>query len=109
MRINLTPQLTDKCLIVVKEGNTLILNGDRFDLSPMTEGSTLPGSAINSEWFAGDVEMIDGEINVTLLLPNPANYSQDQAFPQPLLNVPDGLVSLPKPLPAPALDEVYPS
>lgn len=107
MKINLTPQLTYKSLSLVKKGSTLIINGEHFDLSPMTEGATLPSSAIHSEWFAGEVEMTDGEIIVTLLLPNPVNYSQEQAFPRPLLNVPDGTVALPQPLPTPTTDEEF--
>lgn len=106
MNILLFPQRREDELVVHKQGNVITINGESFDLSPMSEGSTLPRSAISSEWFAGDVEMADGEITVTLLLPNPANYSPEQAFPQPLLNVPDGLVSLPKPLPALALEDV---
>lgn len=106
MRINLSPQLTDKTLVVVKDGNTLVLNGERFDLSPMVEGSTLPSSAISSEWFAGDIEMVDGEIIVTLILPNPVNYSPEQAFPEPLTSILDGPVALPQPLPAATEEEV---
>lgn len=106
MRINLSPQLTEKKLIVVKDGNTLVLNGERFDLSPMLDGSTLPSSAISSEWFAGEIEMVDGEIIVTLILPNPVNYSPEQAFPEPLTSVLDGPVALPQPLPAETDEEV---
>lgn len=101
MKIKLVPQRRDDLLEVVKNGKSLSINGEVFDLSPIHDGDTLPQSAIKSEWFAADVEMVFGELVVTLLLPNPVNYSQEQAFPVPLLNVADGPVALPKPLPIP--------
>lgn len=98
MRIKLSPQRRDDALEVVKFGSVLILNGETFDLSPMLEGSTLPMDAINSQWFVGPIEMQDGELTLTLLLPNPYNYSQAQAWPVDLVNVPDGVVRFPPPL-----------
>lgn len=106
MIINLSPQRRDDTLEVVKKGNKLSLNGEEFDFSPMSEGDTLPLSAIKSQWFAADVEMIGGELVVALLLPNPVNYSPEQAFPVPLQNVADGLVALPQPLTAPPVQPV---
>jgi hypothetical protein len=101
MNIILSPVRLPDTLEVFKEGNKLTVNGEVFDFSPMQEGSTLPSSAINSRWFYDNVDMVDGEITLTMILPNPVNYSQEQAFPKPLLSVPDGLVELPKPLPVP--------
>ncbi|WP_110947366.1 hypothetical protein [Pseudomonas bohemica] len=99
MLIKLSPQRRDDTLDVTKAGNVLTVNGDVFDFSPLTEGATLPQSAIGSEWFAGDVEMQNGELTLTLLLPLPANYSPEQAFPDDLVDVPDGPVIFPAPLP----------
>lgn len=101
MIIKLSPQRRDDTLTVIKYGKVLNVNGEDFDFSPMQEGSTLPLNAISSQWFAGDVEMINGELTVTLLLPNPSNYSPEQAFPVALVNVPDGEVRFPQPLPSP--------
>lgn len=106
MIIKLSPQRRDDTLAVVKCGNTLELNGEIFDFTPMPDGSTLPLSAITSHWFAGDVEVINGELVVTLILPNPANYSPEQANPVNLVGVPDGPVLFPQPLPP--LEEVTP-
>ncbi|UVK96127.1 hypothetical protein LOY49_12625 [Pseudomonas atacamensis] len=99
MIIKLVPQRRDDLLEVVKNGNSLSINGEEFDLSQIHDGDTLPQSAIKSEWFAADVEMVFGDLVVTLLLPNPVNFSQAQAYPVPLFNVPDGVVELPAPLP----------
>ena len=89
-------------------GQVLNINGENFDFSAMPDGATLPRSAINSEWFAGDVEMISGDLAVTLLFPNPANYSPEQAFPVDLVGVPNGPVVFPKPLPVLTDPEVFP-
>lgn len=98
MIINLCPQRRDDTLEVIKAGEVLTINGEKFDLSPIGEGDTLPQEAIDSIWFAGPVERVDGELILTLLFPNPLNYSPAQAFPVPLQNVPDGPVAFPGPL-----------
>lgn len=98
MKIALSPQRRDDVLEVVKNGDALIINGEVFDFSSISEGDTLPSQAIDSAWFIGDVERLGGEISLTLLLPNPRNYSQEQAFPAVLLDVPNGVVALPQPI-----------
>lgn len=107
MRIKLSPQRREDHLVLIKKGDVLTVNGEAFDLSPLPDGGTLPAAAINSEWFAGDAQRENGELVIHLLLPNPVNYSQEQAFPQDLVDVPDGDVLLPGPLKqeAEALDE----
>lgn len=104
MRIKLSPQRRDDTLVVVRSGSTLALNGEVFDFSRMADGDTLPLSAIRSEWFAGDVDKADGALTLTLFLPNPWNFSPEQAFPATLENVPDGTVIFPGPLPEPAIE-----
>lgn len=99
MLIKLSPQRRDETLQVIKAGDVLIVNGENFDFSPMGEGDALPALAISSSWFLDKVERIDGELALTLFLPLPWNYSQEQAFPLPLQNVPDGPVYFPQPLP----------
>lgn len=101
MKIILSPQRRDDTLTLEKQGDTLLVNGEAFDFSKVGEGDTLPREAIKSEWFVGPVDKINGELILTVLLPNPWNYSQEQAFPKPLYDVPDGVVNLPAPLPLP--------
>lgn len=98
MNINLSPVLMAKTLTLAKSGDTLIINGESFDFAPLPEGATLPYGSVASEWVFGDVSRISGELDITITLPLPDNYSQEQAFPVPLLNVPDGVVALPQPL-----------
>lgn len=110
MIIYLSPPRRDDTLAVTKAGDRLVVNGESFDFSQVGEGDTLPLAAIDSMWFSGDVFRAGGDLSVTLLFPNPWNYSQEQAFPVPLQDVPDGLVVLPKPLPSdPPIEEQPPS
>ena len=100
ININLLPFRVDvDAFEVVKSGTSLSVNGEVYDFSQMSDGDTLPRGAIAGDNFPGDVTMEGGVITVTLLMPMPWNYSQEQAFPEPLLNVPDGPVKLPDPLP----------
>ncbi|MGI4841019.1 MAG: hypothetical protein ACRYF9_25805 [Janthinobacterium lividum] len=101
MKINLSPSRRDDSLALSVSGSTITINGEAFDFSQMADGDTLPAGAIASEWFVGDVHKADGELELTLILPLPVNYSPAQAFPVPLLVTADGPVALPQPLPVP--------
>lgn len=104
MDIILSPQRRDDTLTLIKTGDVLNVNGEDFDFSPMGAGDTLPYQAITSQWFVAAVEKdLSGKLTLTVILPNPANYSPEQAFPVPLLDIPDGPVELPQPLPDGAL------
>ncbi|WP_460410452.1 MULTISPECIES: hypothetical protein [unclassified Pseudomonas] len=106
MRINLIPQRRDDTLQVFKVGDALTVNGEIFDFSPIVEGDTLPAFAVSSDWFVDKIDRVDGELVLNLILPNPWNYSPEQAFPVPLENVPDGPVDFPQPLPVDHLNEL---
>ncbi|WP_268797504.1 hypothetical protein [Pseudomonas huanghezhanensis] len=99
MIIKLSPSRRDDTLTVEKRGDALILNGEAFDLARLPDGGTLPSTAIDSPWFAGDVHRQGGELVVTLILPLPINYSPAQAYPDDLVDVADGDVVLPGALP----------
>lgn len=99
MKINLRPQRRDDQVSFFVRGDMLMINGEQFNFSPIEEGDILPQRAVSSEWVAGDVTRENGEIELTLLLPNPWNYSPEQAFPVPIHMTVDGVVPLPEPLP----------
>ena len=105
MIIHLTPQFAEtQQPIVTITGDTITINGDSFDFSPLAEGSTLPSDAIDSEWIIGDVTRTDGEIVLSLLLPHGSRAPESTRFPQPLTVTTDGPVELPiydEPLPEP--------
>ncbi|SOQ11794.1 MULTISPECIES: hypothetical protein [Pseudomonas syringae group] len=99
MRIKLYPQRQDGILVLVKSGKTLTINGELFDFDRMQEGDTLPLEAITSDWMANKVDCDNGEMIISVIFPIPRNYSHEQAFPKDLVDVPDGIVEFPKPLP----------
>lgn len=99
MNIFLDPirPISDHEIIVSKSGDILTVDYQRFDFSPLQDGDTLLRGAVSDQIFPGDVSRVNGEIELTLRMPIPINYSQEQAFPAPLLNVQDGPVALPAP------------
>lgn len=96
MIINLVPQYRESEVALSKQGDTLTVNGVDFDLSAIPDGATLPVSAIDSAWFAGDVERVNGTLSVSLYLPNNVGSSALARFPGPIVDPDDGVVELPQ-------------
>lgn len=97
MKINLIPVGGLPDLVLHRAGDTLMVNGEAFDFSPLAEGDVLPAEAISSPWFGGPVTRTGGELELTLTLPLPVNFSQAQAFPEPVVVAGDGPIALPSP------------
>lgn len=95
MKLNLSPQRRDDMLVVEKNGDSLILNGDVLDFAPLPEGATLPSDAIDNPWIIGDVTRKDGQLELTLLFPHGAEASEAARFPEPLVVTENGNVELP--------------
>lgn len=94
--VNLCPQRRADTLTLSKSGDILTLNGKAFDFSPLPNGATLPSSAIDSPFFCGDVERIDGVLHISLILPHGPNPPHHVAFPIPLTVTQDGKIEVPK-------------
>ena len=115
-KINLSPQVNDKEPPAVSvQGDTLIINGEKFDFSPLQEGETLVNSqsseqekAIVSDYIDRDVERKDGYIELPLLLPVLWNSPESARFPNPAVLVieQDGPVTFPDPTPDPTAQPV---
>jgi hypothetical protein len=95
MLINLSPQRREDILTISKTGDTLTINGIPYDFSPLPNGATLPREAIDCEWIVSDVNRVNGEIELTILLPHGANASHEARFPEPIIKNDDGQVVLP--------------
>ena len=95
MLINLSPQRREDILTISKTGDTLTINGVSYDFSQLPNGATLPREAIDCEWIVSDVNRINGEIELTILLPHGANASHEARFPEPIIKNDDGQVVLP--------------
>lgn len=101
MRIDLSPQVRDDSIVVVRAGDSLTINGAVYDFAPLPEGAVLPASAVDCEFIVGDVARRSGQIELTLLLPIAWDAPHAAAFPEPIIDPPNGRVALPT-------DEVLP-
>jgi len=95
MHITLSPQRRDDNLTVIKQGDTLTINGAAYDFSGVSDGATLPKAATDCEWLASDVRRVDGVLHMTLTLPNAADASEAARFPDPMVDPADGTLALP--------------
>lgn len=84
MLINLSPIRSDRTLEITKTGETLTINGVPYDFSQLPNGATLPREAIGCEFIVSDVNRVNGEIELTILLPHGANASHEARFPEPI-------------------------
>lgn len=96
MILLLLPQRNDGALAVSVAGDVLTLNADTLDFSQLQNGATLPRTAINNPWIAGDVTRSGGVLYVPLVLPHGPDASQAARFPQPINVLANGPVELPQ-------------
>ena len=96
MKITLIPQRRDDAIAISKQGDTLTINGTAYDFSVIPDGATLPASAVDCEYITGNIERINGVLQISLVLPHGPNPSQAVAFPEPLINPADGVLELPQ-------------
>jgi hypothetical protein len=95
MDIKLSPQRRDDTLELSKAGDVLTINGAPFDFSALPDGATIPAGEVPCEWIVETVERIGGSLRLTLVLPHGPNPSQAVAYPQPIIDPPDGVIALP--------------
>lgn len=95
MHITLSPQVRPGSLAVQRSSDVLTINGMRLDFASLPEGAVLPASATNCEFIVGNVTRRAGQIELTLLLPITWDASAVAAFPEPIIDPPNGRVALP--------------
>lgn len=93
MLIKFSPQRSDNKLVVIKNGDELAVNGDEYDFSVIPEGATL--LEVPGEFFVGPVSRLNGELELTLILPHGPNPPKNVAFPKNITVLEDGEVSFP--------------
>ena len=104
MKIKLLPQRCNDTLTVLKQGEVLTINGSDYDFTNLPDGGKLPlysnkedlTKTIDCKWIVSDVKRINGELELTLLLPHGPNASEAARFPEPIMDPADGEVELPK-------------
>ena len=103
MQIHFSPMRCDEALEASINGDTLTLNGEAFDFTPVPEGATLPRAAVACDWLASDVVRTGGEIRLTLILPHGPDAPPETLFPAPITAT-GGPVALPASSNPPAED-----
>lgn len=100
-KITLSPQRRDDTLEVSVDGERLIINGQIFDFATLPDGVTVPAAEISHPFIIGDVNKVDGAIEITLILPLGIRASESQKFPEVIEVSTSGPVALPEPDPEP--------
>lgn len=95
MKLLFSPQRRDDTLTLSKSGDALTINGVPYNFSQLTEGATLPREAVDCEWICGNVERVNGELEIPILLPHGPDAPEETRFPAPLEVVADGEIELP--------------
>lgn len=96
MHITFSPQRREGALSVIKDGDKVRINGELFSFISLPDGATIPAGEVPCEWIVGPVERLDGVTHLTLVLPHGPNPTPQQAFPQPIVNPPDGQLEVPQ-------------
>lgn len=81
-------------LTVAVSGDTLTINGEEFDFSPLKDGDILPASACGTDFIQGSVTKTGDDIAITLLMPYRANAPMAVTFPDPVA-IEEGDVAVP--------------
>lgn len=92
MKIRFSPIRMDTSLDAFLTEETLTLNGVDYDFSHIEEGQS--DEDHNCYWVIGGVSRVDGELELTLLLPHGGNPPNETIFPQPV-QVSAGMIPLP--------------
>ncbi|MCR9276320.1 hypothetical protein PVW46_14455 [Mameliella sp. AT18] len=95
MQITLSPVRREGRPTLERLGDALVIDGETFDFSGVPEGAQLPAEAVASDWLAGPVTRIAGELHLALALSHGANAPQETLFPDPVQVASDGAVPLP--------------
>lgn len=97
MIIRLSPQWSTRPFLVEKDGDAIIVDGDRYDFGPLLEGDVLPLEAVSGaeKWLVSDVVRENGHITFTMVLPHGSNAPGTTLFPEPITVAQNGPVVMP--------------
>lgn len=106
MGISFSPQRRDDVLSVIKQGDVLTINAQSFDFSSLPDGAVIPAGEVPCDWIVGPVERVEGEIHLTLIAPYRVG-NRHVGAPPPLIDPPDGPITMPNldPAPEPEVEE----
>lgn len=96
MIIRLSPIRCDSSLTASRFADIILINGEGYDFSALPSGATIPAGNVPCDWIVGPVSRTGaGDLTLTLLLPHGMDPSNEVAFPEPIINPPDGPLDLP--------------
>lgn len=95
MILTFTPMRSDTDITLVRDGDSLAIDGVVYDFTDLPEGAILPREAVDCPALMSDVTRTGGMIALTLILPHGANPPKDRAYPAPVKLRRDGPVDLP--------------
>lgn len=96
MKITLIPQRNETEMQLERHADALIINGMVLDLAGVTEGAPRAAEDLGCGWLTGAIERVDGELNLSLILPHGACAPDETKFPNLLHVTEDGPVTLPE-------------
>lgn len=94
MQITFSPQRRSGTLAMAKAGDVLTINGAPLDFSGLIDSHLLPPDAIANE-FLQDARRVNGQLQVTVILPLADDASNEAKFPDVLTDVGDGDIAIP--------------
>lgn len=95
MKITFIPQRSDKELIIIKNKDTLLINDESFDFSPLKDGEVLPYRSIDNDYITGDIKRINGTVELSIIMPHAYIPNSEIFDPISVLVEKDGIVELP--------------
>lgn len=96
MFIKFSPQRGDDSLELELTGPDRIrVNGELFNFGPIEEGDHIEHGIVPSKWIVGKVSRINGEVDLTIILPHGINPPPHVAFPDPIHVSEPGRIALP--------------
>lgn len=96
VNINIITSITTERASFEKRGDSLIINGEEFDFSPLLEGERLPMHAIKSDFMAGAVERHNGVLTIPIRFPVSDALASMIGIHGPIIDAQDGPLDLPK-------------
>ncbi len=93
MILTLSPMRRDETLTLAREGEALVVNGQRVELAGVA--TAVDAAAFGCEWIVGEVRRADGALHLTVILPHGPEAPEAQRYPAPLAVEFDGPVALP--------------
>ena len=95
MYLIFTPQRRDETLVLVRSGDSLVINGQHADFHGMAPGEARSEFGADIPWLLHALRRPDGMLEVHLILPHGPEASEARRNPAPMALAEDGQVCLP--------------